>query len=269
MPAELGLTGKIALITGSASGIGEAIARRLAEEGARVVIHGRPVQSAEAERIAGEIRATGGEAIVVMADIAEPRACDELIATVVERLGGIDILVNNAANIPRVGLEATDAALFDACMAVNLRAPLLLIRAAAPHFRQRGGGRVLNIGSVNCYCGEANLLAYSISKGGLATLTRNLADAHAHEGIRVNQINPGWVLTQHEYESKVRDGLSPDWPQRIPPEHAPAGRILRPDEIAHFTAAFLAEQAAIVSGTVVEINQLPMIGRNPRKSSGF
>jgi NAD(P)-dependent dehydrogenase (short-subunit alcohol dehydrogenase family) len=269
MMAALGLTGKLALITGSASGIGEAIARRLAAEGARVVIHGLPAQRAAAEKIAGEIAAAGGEALVEMADLADPAACDGLIAAVVARLGGLDILVNNAAIIPRAQLDGTDAPFFDRAIAIDLRAPLLLIRAAAPHFRRRGGGRVLNIGSINCYCGEPNLLAYSIAKGGLATLTRNLADALSADRICINQINPGWVLTEHEYQSKVREGLSPDWPQKIPRSLAPAGRIFQPEEMAHFVAAFLAESAALVSGTVVDLEQFPLLGRNPAKSGGF
>ena len=266
---DLGLAGKVALVTGSASGIGEAIARRLAAEGARVVIHGRPVQAAEAERIALEIRERGGEAAVEMADLADAAECARLVEAVVGRFGRIDILVNNAAVIPRARIEGTDAALFDQVIAVDLRAPLLTIRAALPHFRAQGGGRVLNIGSINTYCGEAALLAYSIAKGGMSTLTRNLADAHGREGIRVNQINPGWVLTENELQTKIREGLSADWPTQIPRQHAPAGRIFHPDEIAHFAAAFLGEPAALVNGTVVDIEQFPMIGRNPVKADGF
>jgi NAD(P)-dependent dehydrogenase (short-subunit alcohol dehydrogenase family) len=266
MYTDLGLQKKVALITGSASGIGEAIARRLGSEGATVAVHGRPEQREEAEAIAREI---GGEAFVEVADLEEPLACAQLVEAVVNRCGRIDILVNNAAVMTRGDLLSTDADFFDRIIAVNLRAPLLLIRSALPHFRKQGGGRVLNIGSVNSYCGEAPLLAYSISKGGLTTLTRNLADAHGREGIRVNQFNPGWVLTRHEYEIKIREGLSPDWPRQIPREHAPGGRIFDPAEIAHFAVAFLAESAALVNGSVVDLEQFPMVGRIPVKASGF
>lgn len=256
----------VALVTGSASGIGEAIARRLAADGARVVIHGRPEQRDAGEKVAGEI---GGLAHVEMADISQPEECARLVEAVVARFGRLDILVNNAAVCTRGGLEATDAAFFDRIMAINLRAPVLLIRAALPHFRAQGGGRVLNIGSINAYCGEAALLAYSISKGGLTTMTRNLADAHAQEGLRINQLNPGWVLTQNEYDIKVREGLSPDWPTQIPRTHAPSGRIFQPEEIAHFAAAFLGESAALVNGSVVDLEQFPLVGRIPVKASGF
>jgi NAD(P)-dependent dehydrogenase (short-subunit alcohol dehydrogenase family) len=100
-------------------------------------------------------------------------------------------------------------------------------------------------------------------------MTRNLADAHAAEGLRINQINPGWVLTENEHRIKVAEGLSEDWPSKIPRTHAPGGRIFRPDEIAHFAVQFLGVQAELVNGAVVEIEQFPVIGRNPVKASGF
>ena len=269
MSVDLGLKDKIALVTGSASGIGEAIARRLAAEGASVVIHGLPRQSAEAEAIAQLIRDSGGAAVALLADLEIAEHCAPLVEAVVAHFGRIDILVNNAAVCLRGGIEQTDAAFFDKVIAIDLRAPLLLIRAALPHFRAQGGGRVLNIGSINAYCGEAALLAYSIAKGGMTTMTRNLADAHALEGLRINQINPGWVLTDNERRIKIAEGLSEDWPTKIPRAHAPAGRIFRPDEIAHFAAQFLGVQAELVNGAVVELEQFPVIGRNPVKASGF
>jgi NAD(P)-dependent dehydrogenase (short-subunit alcohol dehydrogenase family) len=263
---DLGLAGKTALVTGSASGIGEAIARRLAEEGARVVIHGLPSQRDDAEKIAREI---GGGAVVQTGDLCEPDVCAEVVEATVASLGRIDILVNNAAVVTRARIEETDATFFDRVIQTNLRAPLLLIRAALPHFRKQGGGRVLNIGSINAYCGEAALLAYSISKGGLMTLTRNLADALAVDGVRVNQINPGWVLTANEHAIKVREGLSENWFNQIPREHAPGGRIFQPAEVAHFAVQFLGVQGELVSGTVMELEQFPVIGRNPVKAAGF
>ncbi len=270
MNSDLQLAGKVALVTGSASGIGEAIARRLGAEGASVVIHGQLTQREAAEKIAHEIHAaSGAETDVQLAQIDQPGACAELVEAVVGRFGKIDILVNNAGISPRTDLAGTDAAFFDRVIAINLRAPLLLIRAAVPHFRRQGGGRVLNIGSINAYCGEACLLAYSISKGGLTTLTRNLADTLGRDGIRVNQINPGWVLTENEYATKVAEGLAADWPLHIPRQHAPGGRIFNPAEIAHFAVAFLGEPAGLVNGSIIDIEQFPLIGRNPVKAAGF
>ena len=256
------LTGKTALVTGSATGIGEAIARRFAQEGARVIVHGL-----EAERKAGEAVAHSlpGGAVFVAADLADPAQCEALIQTTLARFGRLDILVNNAAVTTRSTLESTDAAFFDAMMAVNVRAPLLLLRSLLPHWRTHGGGVALNIGSVNGWCGEAGLLAYSVSKGALMTLTRNLADAHARDGIRVNQLNLGWTLTPNEYALKLRDGLPPDWPDTLPPTTAPAGRLLRPEEIAHYALAFVTDAGGPITGAVVDLEQYPVIGRNPPK----
>jgi NAD(P)-dependent dehydrogenase (short-subunit alcohol dehydrogenase family) len=184
----------------------------------------------------------------------------------IELLGHVDILVNNAALKTRSNLESTDAAVFDQVIAVNLRAPLLLARSFLPHFTACGGAAILNIGSINAYCGERDLLAYSISKGGLMTLTRNLADAYAAEGIRVNQLNLGWVLTQSEDELKRAEGFPPGWAEKLPTEVAPTGRLLDPDEVAHFALAFVEPSAHPVSGAIVDIEQYPLIGRNPPKT---
>jgi NAD(P)-dependent dehydrogenase (short-subunit alcohol dehydrogenase family) len=262
---EKPLAGRVALVTGSATGIGEAIARRLAHEGASVVIHGQHSNRESGEAIARELCEKGAQAIFIAAQLEEPEACAELIESAARQWGRLDILVNNAAHIVRSNIETTNAEIFDKAMAVNARAPFLLIQAARPHFQRAGGGRVLNIGSVNAYCGEAKLLAYSVSKGALMTLTRNLADALAPEGIRVNQINPGWVLTPFEYETKIRDGLPEDWPEKMPVQWVPGGRLFKPEEIAHFALMFLMDEAALVSGAVVEIEQHPIIGRNPVK----
>ena len=259
------LNGKVALVTGSTTGIGEAIARRLARAGASVLVHGQ--QRDDAQIVVDAIRASGGDADLFVADLERPDECEALIAAVVSHFGALNILINNAAVMTRSDLETTDAETFDRTIAVNLRAPLLLIRAALPHLR-KAGGAVLNIGSVNGYCGEYNQLAYAVSKGGLMTLSRNLADAHGPENIRVNHFNVGWVLTKNEYELKRREGLPDDWPARLPPTAAPSGRLLSPEEIAEFALMFVSDEGALVNGAVVDLEQYPMIGRNPRKTVG-
>jgi len=126
---------------------------------------------------------------------------------------------------------------------------------------------VLNIGSVNAWCGEPNLLPYAISKGALMTLTRNLGDVLFREaGVRVNQINPGWVLTENEATRKRADGLAPDWPSHLPREFCPAGRLIRPEEIAAAAISWLADECGPISGQVVDLEQHPFIGRNPPKN---
>ena len=257
------LEGMVAIVTGSTTGIGEGIARRFAAEGAGVMIHGRDADRGRA--VAESIRATEASVDSFFGDLADPSVCCDLVDATVASFGRLDILVNNAAVTERSDIESTDTHVFDRIVAVNLRAPLLLIRAAMPHFRKNGCGRVLNIGSVNAYNGERNLLAYSISKGGLMTLTRNLATAHAHEGILFTVFNVGWVLTPNEYAMKIEEGFEERWHENLPASWAPSGAPLSVDMIAHFAVAFVDPAGGPVSGSVIELEQQPVIGFNPSK----
>ncbi len=148
-------------------------------------------------------------------------------------------------------------------IAANVRAPLFLIKAAYPHLKASHGS-VLNIGSINGLCGENELLAYSISKGALITLSRNLADAFGGK-VRVTHFNVGWVLTPNEYHYKIADGLPADWPERLGPPLAPNNRLIKPEEIASAAMYWLSDESRIFSGTVLEVEQYPVIGRNPTR----
>lgn len=254
------LAEKVILVTGSTAGIGQAMARRFVREGAKVVLHGLEADSARQME-----RELGPHAAALCCNLADPESAPRLVEFAVSRFGRLDALVNNAADVSRANLETTDAGVFDRFIAVNLRAPLLLIRAAAPQL-ERTRGAVLNIGSVNAYCGEPNLLPYSISKGGMMTLTRNLADALGPRGIRVNQVNPGWVLTESERQRKIEDGLPEDWPSRVPAHLVPFGRLMTPEDIAGAAVFYVSDESRMFTGIVAELNQYPMIGRNPPKS---
>ncbi len=257
------LKNKVILVTGSTTGIGEGMVRVFAREGAKVMIHGRRKDAAQA--LAAEL----GEAasFFCIGALDDPQVPARLIAETIGHFGRIDGLVNNAAAITRGNIEKTDAELFDRTVAVDLKAPFLLIQAALPHFRKQGAGRVLNIGSINAYCGERNQFIYSICKGGLMTLTRNLADAHGAEGIRVNQLNVGWTLTPNEFALKMKEGLPEDWPTRVSRTFAPSGRLLSPEDIAWAAVYFLSDEAALINGAVLDVEQYPVIGRNPVKES--
>lgn len=254
------LEGKVIIVTGSSTGIGEAIARRCVAEGARVLIHGL-------EREAGEAVAASleGNAVFHYDDLADVAAAGRIVNAALTAFGKLDGLVNNAAMVVRGRIGDVTPEFFDKVMAVNVRAPLLLIQAALPYL-EKTRGVVVNIGSVNAYSGEENLLPYSISKGALQTLSRNLGDSlHRCHGVRVNQINPGWVLTENERRHKIVEGMAEDWPAHLPKLFAPAGRIFRPDEIASTVALFLSDEFGPVSGAVIDLEQHPFIGRNPPK----
>jgi NAD(P)-dependent dehydrogenase (short-subunit alcohol dehydrogenase family) len=222
------------------------------------MVHGRDKERARA--VSEEVRGA-----FAVGDLGDPAVVEQLVDATVERFGRIDGIVNNAALMTRSAIDGTTADVFDRIIAVNLRAPLLIIRAAMPHFRRQGGGVVVNIGSINALCGEPNLLAYSISKGGLQTLSRNLADAHAVDGVRINHMNVGWTLTENERRMKIEEGLGLGWESQLPTQFAPSGRIFHPEEIAAHVAFWLSDEAGPVSGAVYEIEQYPMVGRNPHK----
>jgi NAD(P)-dependent dehydrogenase (short-subunit alcohol dehydrogenase family) len=255
------LQDKVILVTGSTTGIGEAVARLFVREGAFVMIHGRRADAAKA--LAAEL---GDRAAFTIGALEDPAVPARLVEDTVARFGRIDGIVNNAAVITRGTIDNATPEVFDRTLAINVRAPLFIIRAAMPYFHKQGGGRVLNIGSINAYCGEQTYLIYSISKGGLTTLTRNLADAHAAEHVQINQLNAGWTLTPNEYALKLSDGMPPDWPQRLPKSSAPAGRIHNPDEVAMAAIFFLTDEAALINGSILDVEQFPLIGRNPNKS---
>jgi NAD(P)-dependent dehydrogenase (short-subunit alcohol dehydrogenase family) len=257
------LQNKVIIVTGSTTGIGKAIALRCIAEGAKVVIHGLEKDLGEA------VMSQDGKnnAILCIENITNEGAADRLVDLAVKTFGKLDAVVNNAAAVVSSNIETTDSLFLEEVLRINLVAPFALIRAALPHL-SKTKGCVLNIGSVNAYSGEPNLLAYSISKGALMTMTRNLGDTlHREYGVRVNQINPGWVLTEREIERKREHGLGDDWYKALPRVYAPSGRIFLPEEIAAAAMYWLADECGPVSGQVFDIEQHPFIGRNPPKDA--
>jgi NAD(P)-dependent dehydrogenase (short-subunit alcohol dehydrogenase family) len=246
------LANKVVLVTGSTSGIGRGIAEHFATLGARIVVHGR--REAEARDVAERL---GRDAAFVAADLADVDACRHVVWFTVERLGGIDVLVNNAAITTRGSLEDAPVELWDAIMNVNLRAPFLCLQEAVKSMKTRGGGSILNIGSVNAYIGEPKLGPYSVSKGGLMTLTRNAAATLNRHRIRVNQINVGWTLTEGEDRVKRDEGKGADWLEQAVATR-PFGRLLLPHDIAVAAAYFASDDSALVTGTVMDLEQYPV-----------
>ena len=256
------LKDKVIIVTGGTSGIGQAIAERAVAEGARVIVHG--IERADGEAVVKKLGATN--AALHLDDLADPASPARIVAAALKAFGKIDAVVNNAAIVARSTLATTDAGSFDRMMAVNVRAPLLLIQAAFPQLKANEGC-VLNIGSINAHSGQANLLDYSVSKGALQTLSRNLANAHGTDRVRVNHLNVGWVLTAREYAHQIEHGLAKDWPQTVPEQFAPSGRLIMPEEIASAAVYWLGDESRPISGSVVELEQYSIMGRNPNKSA--
>ncbi len=259
----MNLSEKAILVTGSTTGIGKAIAKRCLENGARVLLHG--LEPDLAESTWQELDPERENSDVLIADLEDPETPQRLKEAMVERFGRIDGLVNNAAMVGTGKIETTDIEKFDRFMSINVRAPFFLIKTLLPEL-EKTRGCVVNIGSVNAYCGEPDLLPYSISKGALMTMSRNLGDTlHREYRVRVNQINPGWILTENEKIRKTEQGLPEDWPRLLGDQFAPSGRIFDPAEIAAAAVYFLSDECGPVSGSVLDIEQHPFIGRNPAK----
>jgi NAD(P)-dependent dehydrogenase (short-subunit alcohol dehydrogenase family) len=167
------------------------------------------------------------------------------------------VLVNNAASTARGHLEDAPVELWDSIMHVNLRAPFLCLQEAVKSMKARGGGSIVNIGSVNAYIGEPKLGPYSVSKGGLMTLTRNAAATLNRYRIRVNQINVGWTLTEGEDRVKREEGKGDDWLEKAIATR-PFGRLLSPEDVANAVAYFASDDSALVTGTVMDLEQFPV-----------
>ncbi|HSN08630.1 MAG TPA: SDR family oxidoreductase [Hanamia sp.] len=257
------LENKVIIVTGSTTGIGKAIAIRCVKEGAKVVVHG--LEEEWGKSVIQELGADN--AVLHIEDLSIDGATKRLVDLALNFFGKLDAVVNNAAIVASSNIQTTDKSFLQKILAVNTIAPFLLIKDALPHLTKQHGC-VLNIGSVNAWCGEPNLLAYSMSKGALMTMTRNLGDTlHRENHVRVNQVNPGWVLTESEKQRKKDHGLSDDWYKDLPAVYAPSGRIIFPEEIAAAAVYWLADESGPVSGQVVDLGQFPFIGRNPPKDS--
>ena len=257
------LEGKVILVTGANSGIGRAIAEKCLQEGAKVAVHG--LNQSEVDSAVEEL---GSNAFGIRGDLADTESPAEIVEATVAKFGKLDGVVNNAAVILRGRFEDTDAAKFDQSMAVNVRAPFLICQAAIPHLKA-AKGCVVNIGSINAHGGEAILSAYSVSKGALQTMSRNLAGIYSKQGIRFTHLNLGWVLSETEYLRKLDDGLPQGWPEKLDKGVVPRGKMTEPTEVANVVAFWLSDEARPFSGTVLDLEQYPFLGQNPSKDEDY
>jgi NAD(P)-dependent dehydrogenase (short-subunit alcohol dehydrogenase family) len=244
------LRGKSALVTGAARGVGRGIARRLAQEGARVVIHYR-AEGEAAETLAAEISAQGGEAITLRADVGEVKDIKGLFKALDAAWGAdgapyLDILVNNAAVASNVAFAEVDEAEFDRVMAVNFKGPFFMIQQALP--RLRDGGRIMNISALGARRAYPDVPVYTPAKSALNTLTALLARDAGRRGITVNAIAPGPVATDMLRGRLEQPGVREDYAQRIP-----LGRIGEPEDVAGVVAFLASEDGGWITGETIYV----------------
>jgi len=243
----MSFTGKIALVTGSTAGIGEACAQVFAESGARVMVSGRDEPRGRA--VVAAIRAAGGSADFAAADLRAAGACERLVDTTLERLGGLDILVNNAGILYTANaLDTSDAQWLDT-MAVNLNAVFYLSRAAVRHMKAAGRGAIVNIASEWGLNGEADHVAYCASKGAVIQITRCMALDHARDNIRVNSVCPGEIHTRMVDDILARRGGDPEANLKQLAAGIPMRRLAQPLEVARCVHFLASDLASYVTGT--------------------
>ncbi len=246
----------ITIINGGTQGLGEAIARRLVAQGnsTGLVLTGRSADRGQA--LADELTAAGTPSIFVAADVLDPAAPATVVAACEARFGTVNGLVNVAAQTTRATLWQDTPEHFAHMMAVNVQAPYFFIQSAAELMLRTGAkGSIVNIGSTSGHGGQTKLTAYSASKGALSILTKNLAFALMRQGIRVNQVNPGWMETESEHWTQVKlDGSPENWLELAAPNR-PLGRLVQPWEVANMIVYCLSDEAGLLTGNCIDVDQ--------------
>jgi len=239
------LSGKVALVTGSARGIGRAIALKLAERGARVVVN--DIEGAPAAEVVVAIEAGGGKACAIFADVSQPEDVNRMVEEAVAGMGGVDILVNNAG-ITRDGLllRMSDAE-WDEVLNINLKGAFLCTRTVLRQMVRQRSGRIVNIASVVGLVGNSGQANYAAAKAGLVALTKTTAKEVASRGITANAIAPGFIDT--EMTRRLSDTVKGQAVAQIP-----LSRFGRPEEVAAAVAFLASEEAAYITGHVLNVD---------------
>jgi len=246
----------VAAITGGTQGLGLAIAKRIVTEGCRsLAICGR--NAAKGEAAATELRDLGADAIYVQTDLATADGPVRFIQETIKHFGTINALVNSAGITTRGTLLDTSLELWDQHMAINLRAPFLTMQTAVRHMTEKGiPGQIVNIASMVVHCGQSYLMPYSVSKGGLATLTKNVANAYVRDRIRCNAVLTGWMETPGEAEIQKRfHGAGDDWAEEAA-KNLPMGQLVQPEQLAGLVAYMLSPESGVMTGSLVDYDQV-------------
>jgi NAD(P)-dependent dehydrogenase (short-subunit alcohol dehydrogenase family) len=242
------LDGKVALITGAASGMGASMARIFAREGAKVAL--ADVLDGEGQKLAGEITAANGAAAFHHLDVTSEAEWQSVVAAVVAQWGGLDILVNDAGLSGSAAADLFDTAAWDRLMAVNARGVFLGMKFAIPLMKAKGGGAIVNISSISGVTGQHGLhVAYNASKGAVRTLTKAAAVQHGRDNIRVNSVHPGLMPPMRN------SGRTADPAVRAKMlEMVPMGRAGRVEEVANAVLFLASDEASYITGAELYVD---------------
>jgi NAD(P)-dependent dehydrogenase (short-subunit alcohol dehydrogenase family) len=252
------LAGKVVLVSGGTQGIGAATARTAARCGAEaIVVTGRRPEIAA--DLVDELSDLGAQALAMRCDVADVTQAQAAVAATVEEFERVDCVVNAAGFTERGTLLDTTPEMFENHVAVNLRAPFFIMQAAVRDMLARKSpGSIVNVLSISAFTGAPILAPYAASKGGLASLTRNVAHAHRFDRIRINGLNIGWTATEGEDSVQRRfHGAGDGWLEEAG-RRLPAGRLGDPDEIADMIVFLLSDGSGIVTGAVLDWDQKVM-----------
>jgi NAD(P)-dependent dehydrogenase (short-subunit alcohol dehydrogenase family) len=245
------LNGRVAIVTGAAMGIGKACAVALARAGARVVLADINAEAGEASR--AEIAAAGGEAEFVRCDVTSLADIEAAAATAVGRFGGLDILVNNAALAIGGKVDEIDEATWNTVLTTNLTSVWRGMKVCVPLMKQRGGGSIVSMSSVQSLTGFSGWAAYAAAKGGINALTQQAAIDLAPHKIRVNAVAPGTIMTPLN-EKVFREHPDPQGLIRMWNEAHPLGRFGQPEEVAEAVLFLASDRASFITGTILRVD---------------
>lgn len=255
MSEEKPFAGKVAVVTGGTQGLGEAIARLLAERGAAgIVVTGR--DRGRGEAVAGALGGQGARSLFVPAELGDLDQVRTVMARCDQAFGRVDVLVNAAALTDRGNILSTTPELFERMFAVNVRAPFFLMQDAVRIMLREGiEGAIVNILSMSSHGGQSFLTPYSASKAALGTLTKSIAFSLLRHRIRVNGLNIGWMDTpgEHGIQQRAHDA-PPDWLAKAEASR-PFGRLLKPQEVARAVAFLCSAESGLVTGSLVDFDQ--------------